>query len=232
MRPIATTCIGYPRSVLVSRSSCAMLVLALVMAIDASAAAQETDASVHHVTPPPPPRTRAPDVTLDIRASGIVPAYRGGLCPGDHQCVFSGGFGVTVGIERRWPDGWALLARYDVWIVDAESLYAVGLLNSARVGARYVLDETTVVHPYLEALAGFLAFGDTRTVAAAGGSVTVGAGTEIELTESLVLDLDVELWTFATGYFMTRDAVRRSDGFGANLAVQISIGLEVLLGSF
>lgn len=186
----------------------------------------------HQVTPPPPPDTLAPDVTLEIRGAAIVPLFRETLCPGNHECVFNAGVGLGMGIERRWPDGWGFLARYDVWILDAGSLYEIGTMHSARVGARYVIDQATSVHPYVEVLAGFLAFGDTTTVAAAGGGVTAGAGAEIELSEALVLDIDAELWTLATGFFMTRDGARRSDGFGANLALQISVGLEVLLGAF
>jgi hypothetical protein len=185
-----------------------------------------------HVVPPPPPDTLPPDVTLEIRGAAIVPLYRDALCPGDHQCVFNAGVGVGVGVERRWPDGWGFLSRYDVWVLDAGSLYEIGIVHSVRLGARYVLDQSSIVHPYLEALAGFLAFGNTTTVAAAGGSVTGGIGAEVELTDVLVLDVDAELWALATGFFATRDGVRRSDGFGPNLALQISIGLEVLLGAF
>ena len=189
-------------------------------------------AGAHHVDPPPPPDTLPPDVTLEIRGAAIVPLYRDALCPGDHQCVFNAGVGVGVGVERRWPDGWGFLSRYDVWVLDAGSLYEIGIMHSARIGARYVMDQSSIVHPYLEVLAGFLAFGDTTTVAAAGGSVTGGIGAEVELSDVLVLDVDAELWALATGFFATRDGVRRSDGFGPNLALQISIGLEVLLGAF
>ena len=215
--------------------------LALALALGAGPAraqlAAETEndadpAGTHHVTPPPPPEALPPDVTLEIRGAAIIPAYRDALCPGGHQCVFNAGVGVGVGVERRWPDGWGFLSRYDAWIIDASSLYEIGIMHSARIGARYVIDQSSIVHPYLEALAGFLAFGDTTTVASAGGSVTAGAGAEIELTDVLVLDVDAELWALATGYFSTRDGVRRSDGFGPNIAVQISVGLEVLLGAF
>lgn len=218
--------IGYHRRV-IARSSLVLLVLAFAH----SAAAQEST-SEHHVEPPPPPSTHAPDVSLDIRGAAIVPLYRSGVCPGDYICVMNGGVGLTVGLERRWMDGWALLVRYDAWVADAGTLYDIGLWNSVRVGARYVIDQSTNVHPYVEALAGFLVFGDTRSVITTGGSVTLAGGSEIELSDSLVLDIDVELFSFATGYFMTRDNVRRSDGFMPNLALQISVGLEVLLGSF
>jgi hypothetical protein len=186
----------------------------------------------HHVSPPPPPETLPPEVTLEIRGAAIVPMFRDALCPANHECVFNAGVGVGVSVERRWSDGWGFLSRYDVWVLDAGSLYEIGTLHSVRIGARYVIDQATNVHPYLEALAGFLAFGDTTTVAAAGGSATAGVGTEIELTDVLVLDVDAELWALATGFFATRDGVRRSDGFGVNLALQVSVGLEVLLGAF
>jgi hypothetical protein len=229
--------------VLVSRSSSAAssLALAAVLGLASSAAAQaspdtvtnETDAAgAHQVAPPPPPDTLPPDVTLEIRGAAIVPLFRETVCPGDHECVFNAGVGVSVGVERRWPDGWGFLARYDVWVLDAGALYEIGIMHSVRLGARYVIDESTNVHPYLEALAGFLAFGDTTTVAATGGSLTGGAGAEIELSDALVLDVDAELWTLATTFFMTRDGARRSDGFGANLVLQISVGLSVLLGAF
>lgn len=217
-----------------------LVAVALAVAFPAAdASAQEVPASAdaepaiqHRIDPPPPPETLPPDVNLDIRGAAIVPLYRDTLCPGDHQCVLNGGVGVSVGVERRWADGWGFLSRYDVWVLDAGALYEIGTMHSVRIGARYVIDATTNVHPYAEALAGFLAFGDTTTVAAVGGSVTLSAGTEIELTDILALDLGAELWTFATSFFATRDGVRRSDGFGANLALQIFVGLEVLLGTF
>jgi hypothetical protein len=211
------------------------LLVVLAVGLATSHAAAQSDAAsteVHHVSPPPPPSTHAPDVSLLIGGAPIVPLYRGGFCPGDHTCVMNSGLAITVGLERRWSDGWAILARYDAWVVDAGTLFDIGLLNSVRVGARYVIDQSTLVHPYIEALAGFLAFGDTRSVAAVGGSVTLAGGTEIELTDSIVIDLDVQLFSFATGLFVTRDNVRRSDGFAPNLALQITLGLEVLLGSF
>jgi hypothetical protein len=226
--------------VLGARSFGSVFGLVLASAITAPVAAQDTltttdapaRAETHHVAAPPDPSTLPPDVTLEIRGAAIVPLYRDALCPGTAQCVFNAGVGVGVGVERRWHDGWGFLSRYDVWVLDAGSLYEIGIMHSARLGVRYVIDQTSIVHPYLEALVGFLAFGDTITVAAAGGSVTVGAGAEVELSDVLVIDLDAELWTLATGYFATRDGVGRSDGFGPNLALQISVGLEVLLGSF
>lgn len=235
--------IGYHRRVS-PRSTAPGLALALALSLapasmawaqDAPAETTGNDADTtgeHHVEPPPPPSTLPPDVTLEIRGAAIVPLFRDALCPGNHQCVFNSGVGVGVGVERRWPDGWGFLSYYDFWIVDAASLYEIGTLHSARLGARYVIDQSTLLHPFVEALVGFLAFGDTTTVAAAGGSLTVGAGAEIELTDVLVIDVDAMLWTLATGYFMTRDGVRRSDGFGPNVALQISVGLEILLGSF
>ncbi len=199
---------------------------------DVPASAEAEPVTHHRIEPPPPPEALPPDVNLDIRGAAIVPLFRDTLCPGNHQCVLNGGVGVSVGVERRWADGWGFLSRYDVWILDAGALYEIGIMHSVRIGARYVIDAATNVHPYVEALAGFLAFGDTITVAAVGGSVTLSAGTEIELSDVLALDLGVELWTFATSFFATRDGVRRSDGFGANLALQIFLGLEVLLGTF
>jgi len=212
------------------RGSClCVLIVSLVLGPSSRVIAQDDE---HHVAPAPPPETLPPDVTLEIRGAAIFPLYRDALCPGTSQCVFNAGVGVGVGVERRWPDGWGFLSRYDVWVLDASSLYEIGIMHSARIGARYVIDQSSIVHPYIEALVGFLAFGDTTTVAAGGGAVTGGVGAEVELTDSLVLDIDAELWTLATGFFATRDGVRRSDGFGPNLALQISVGLEVLLGAF
>jgi len=230
--------IGYSDDVCGCRLSAWIVCIALLLSSPASAQDEATatndedPAGTHHVEPAPLPETLPPDVTLEVRGAAIVPLYRDALCPGAAQCVFNAGVGVGVGVERRWPDGWGFLSRYDVWVIDASSLYEIGIMHSVRIGTRYVIDQATMVHPYLEALAGFLAFGDTTTVSAAGGSVTLGAGTEIELTDVLVLDVDAELWTLATGFFATRDGVRRSDGFGPNLALQISVGLEVLLGAF
>jgi hypothetical protein len=196
--------------------------------------AETSDApsEVHHVDAPTPPRRLAPEVSFEVGGSAVIPLFTEPLCPGNHLCVLNGGVGVRVGVERRWPDGWALISRYDVWIFDANALYEIGVLHAARIGARYVIDWRTIVHPYVEGMVGFLAMGDTAHVATAGGTVSVGGGTEIELTDSVAIDVDAELWALATGMFTTQDMVRRSDGFGANLVLEITLALNVLLGNF
>lgn len=218
----------------------ALLGIALAVASARRASADEGDPptaetaispTVHHVEPPPRPADQRPELLLDIRGAAVVPVYVGGLCPGGHECVMNAGVGIGVTVEQRWPDRVGLLLSYDAWVVDSDSIFEIGLMHSFRIGIRYVLDASLNVHPFIEASAAFLAFGETSEVAACGGAITAGGGAEIEISDSIALLLDAELWTLATGSFETRDGVHRSDGFGANLAVQISAGLEVLLGT-
>jgi hypothetical protein len=208
------------------------LVLASPLVVMAQEPAAEADEPlVHHVEPPPRPQDQDAELLLDIRGAAVVPVYVGGICPGGHECVLNGGVGIGVSVEQRWHDRVGLLLSYDAWVVDADSLFEVGLMHSFRVGFRYVLDDTFNVHPFIEASAAFLAFGDTSQVSALGGAITAGGGAEIEISDAIAVLVDAELWTLATGSFATRDGVHRSDGFGANLAVQISVGFEVLLGT-
>jgi hypothetical protein len=228
------------RAAIVLAGIAAALVVPRIASADEDEPIAETDAplegtaAVHHVEPPPPPGALGRELLLDIRGAAVVPVYVGGIggiCPGGHECVMNAGVGIGVTVEQRWPDRVGLLLSYDAWVVDSDSIYEIGLMHSFRIGLRYVLDASLNVHPFLEASVGFLAFGDTSQVAAVGGAVTAGGGAEVEISDSIAMLVDAELWTFATGSFETRDGIRRSDGFGANLAVQISVGIEVLLGT-
>ncbi len=199
---------------------------------DPPAVAESSPATaVHHVEAPPPPAEQERELLLDIRGAAVVPVYVGGLCPGGHECVLNAGVGIGVTVEQRWPDHFGLLLSYDAWVVDSDSLFEIGLMHSFRIGFRYVIDLSLNVHPFIEASAAFLAFGDTSQVSALGGAITAGTGAEVEISDSIAVLVDAELWTLATGSFETRDGIHRSDGFGANLAVQISVGVEVLIGT-
>lgn len=191
----------------------------------------EDEPVVHHVVPPPPPAEQGAELLLDIRGAAVVPVYVGGLCPSGHECVMNAGVGIGVSVEHRWRDGVGLLLSYDAWVLDSDSVFEIALMHSFRFGLRYVIDTSLNVHPFIGASAAFLAFGDTSQVSAIGGAVIAGGGAEIEISDSIDVLVDAELWTLATGSFETRDGVHRSDGFGANLAVQISVGAEVLLGT-
>ncbi len=207
------------------------LVAAIVIAPRAQADEGDEAAVVHHVAPPPPPGEQGPELLLDIRGAAVIPVYVGGLCPSGYECVMNAGVGIGVAVEHRWTNRVGLLLAYDAWVVDSDSIFEIGLMHSFRVGVRYVIDASLDVHPFIEACAAFLAFGDTAQVSALGGAITAGGGAEIEISDSIAVAVDAELWTLATGSFETRDGLRRSDGFGANLAVQISVGLQVLLGT-
>ncbi len=159
-----------------------------------------------------------------------VPLERSAICPAGAGCVLGAGVVAGVRIERRSSDRVGLFAGYDFWLLDSDGVFELGALHAVRAGIRYVLDDSMMVHPFIEAAIGFLAFGDTANVVTLGGLVSAGGGAELELSESVAFVASLEAWLLSTGPFQTREGAIRADPFGVNIALQITIGVSVLVG--
>jgi hypothetical protein len=216
------------------RSLCRALLAAAIASIVAASARAEDDTTAgedgaHHVEPPPAPDQHDATVSFEVHGSAEAPIERSTICPAGSACVLGLGVGIGAQIERRAPDRIGLFAGYDFWLVDSNGVFELGALHALRGGIRYVLDDATMVHPFLDAAVGLLAFGDTANVATLGGLVTAGVGAELELSESVCLFAAAEVWLFATGPFTTGDRVMRATGFGVDIALQLTLGIEVFV---
>lgn len=185
----------------------------------------------HHVEPPPAPHEHGGTLEVEIHGAPLVPLARDTICPPSAlQCVLGAGLGVGAQLEWRTAERVGLFAGYDFFMLDSGGVYELGTLHALRGGVRYTLDDSLVVHPFLDLAVGLLLFGDTANVAAGGGVVTAGGGAEMELSESVLFVTSAEVWMFATGPFTTRDGATRSADFGVNVALQLTVGVAILIG--
>ncbi|MCC6875476.1 MAG: hypothetical protein IT378_14305, partial [Sandaracinaceae bacterium] len=177
------------------------VILALALALSAPAAAQRP--TEVHVRPPPAPEAREPELLIGVHLGFVAPVVRSDICPGDTPCVLGGGAVVGAEVERRWAFGLGVLVGYDLWFVEAGGVFELGVVQLVRAGARYTFDTGTLVHPSVQIGAGALVFGDTFLISTVGGEVELGAGCEIELTDSVGLSLGARGWIFTTSPFTT-----------------------------
>lgn len=206
-----------------------LLVLLLALASTTSSAwAQEVD--VHHVEPPPAPLEHAPVLIVDIHASAQVPVLREHICPREYRCVFGAGIGVGAQLERRESNGLGLFAAYSLWLMDGGSVFEVSALHAIRLGLRWVLEDWYQIHPFVEGSVGFLAFGDTATLASVGGSLTLGGGAELEVSETVAVATSVQGWMISVAPFTSEaDGAQRASDFGVNFAVELLFGVSLTL---
>ncbi len=205
------------------------ITLAVGLAIALVALAPQR-ASADDVVTPPPMRSHSPVPIVDVHGAAIVPLVDVQICPPGAQCVLGPGVGLGASVELRFPDRFAIIGAYDFGLVDSDSVYEIGALHAVRGGFRYVIDDASRVHPYLDVLGGFIAFGDTSTVATAGGVVCGGVGLELELSESVAITGSASAWLLLMAPFTARDRVLRASPTGADLVLQITLGVSVAVG--
>ncbi len=175
--------------------------------------------------PPPPPEQRASLFGGELHVQVVLP-LADALCPGGHNCLLNGGFGIGGTIERRWSFGGALLLGYDLALLDAGGIYEVSTLQTVRVGVKWVVPLDRRLKPYLEIAIGALVFGDTFGLATAGGALQLGLGGELELSERLALTGGLVFRGFTTGAFIsTTDSVPRGRDPGTSLALLVQVGI-------
>lgn len=181
------------------------------------------------LVPPPSPSTLEPTYHLEVHGAAILPIERQNLCPAGFGCVLGGGFGAGAFIERRAADGLGLLVGYQVWLLDSGGVYEVGAVHTLRLGVRWIVDANARVHPFFELMAGAVLITDPGEARTGGGLVSLGAGLEVELTETVAVTVGLDAWAVAVGAFRTRDGAARATDFGVNLLSQLRVGLGVVL---
>lgn len=186
------------------------LCIALVDGALPSAACAQTDAMDAHFEVPPSPAQAPPHFTFDVHTGFSAPLDHSALCPKDAGCVLQSGGGVGGSAERRGPSGFGLLVAYDMWFLDTDSVYELGVQQLLRGGLRYTMPTDIVFHPVFAVAGGIMAYGDTFKVATAGVLAEVSGGAEIELTAAFGLRGDIGIRIFSHSPFRTeRDGVLR-----------------------
>lgn len=187
------------------------------------------DTSAFHI--PVPPSVSPAWWELEVGASAVQPFANASLCPAGRDCVANAGVSLGARVFRRTPDGFGVGAAYDLWALDSDSIYEIGLVHTLRFGFRYVLDATSRVQPWVGAMVGFLALGDASSVATIGGLLSGVVGVHVELTSDVALVGALDAWLLSTGPFRTRDSsTPRSEPFGVNLFAEWTLGILVRFG--
>jgi hypothetical protein len=178
---------------------------------------------------PPAPRAARPRNAWEVHGSFAWPLNNGSLCPSGVGGVLQGGGGVGGSFERRWPTGFGAFAAYDLWFLDTDSVYELGVQQAWHGGLRYTMPTEVIFHPLFDVSLGLMGYGDTFRVATVGALIQVFAGAEVELSESIGLRFGFGLRVFSHGRFRTeRDhIVRGSDGVFAE-SVFLELGLTVM----
>ena len=139
------------------------------------------------------------------------------------------GGGVGSSVERRWPNGLGLMAGYDLWFLDTDSVYELGVQQLFRAGLRYTLPTNYIFHPMFEFGAGLMVYGDTFQAATAGVLLQPLVGVEVELTESVGLRCGLGVRVFSHQAFRTqRDDVLRGASGTFSESLYLELGLTFL----
>jgi hypothetical protein len=162
---------------------------------------------------PPAPAEAPPRLAFDVHTGFSAPLRNSSLCPQNAGCVMQSGGGVGGSAERRWASGIGIMVAYDLWFLDTDSVYELGVQQLLRAGLRYTMPTDVVFHPVFELTGGFMGYGDTFAIATVGALAQVMAGAEVELTAAFGLRAGLGVRAFSHTKFRTeRDGVQRGTG--------------------
>lgn len=162
---------------------------------------------------PPPPAKAPPRLAFDVHTGFSAPLRNDSLCPRGAGCVLQSGGGVGGSAERRWPSGIGVVVAYDLWFLDTDSVYELGVQQLLRAGLRYTVPTQIVFHPVFELTGGGMGYGDTFRIETVGILAQVMGGAEVELTASFGLRAGLGVRAFSHTEFRTeRDNVLRGTG--------------------
>ncbi|HEY6877587.1 MAG TPA: hypothetical protein VI299_06185 [Polyangiales bacterium] len=178
---------------------------------------------------PPPPALAAPRLAIEVHTGLTLPLGNEGLCPKGYGCVLQSGGGVGVSLERRRPSGLGLVAAYDAWFLDSDSVYELAVQQQLRFGMRFTQPTEFVFHPIFELTCGPMVFGDIFRAATFGVVFQGFSGVEAELTESFGVRLGFGVRGFSHTAFRTeRDGVRRAAHDHFSEAFFFEVGLTYM----
>ncbi|MFT3928236.1 MAG: hypothetical protein QM778_37255 [Myxococcales bacterium] len=159
---------------------------------------------------PPAPARAKPRLALELHATFASPLDNHSLCPSGVGCVLQSGGGLGGSLERRWPTGLGAFGAYDVWFLDSDSVYELGVQQAFRGGVRYTMPTENIFHPLFDVSLGVMGYGDTFRVATVGALVEFFAGGEVELSATFGVRAGIGLRVFTVSPFRTeRDSIER-----------------------
>lgn len=207
----------------------AVLACAGAAAAPARAAEPEADPAAAVPLGMHPPDREPPYFGYFAHLDFAAPVATRGLCPGSQACVMSGGAGLEVGVERRFPADVVLSAAYGLTLHDAGGVFEVSVLQwlGGRLTRTFLGDRR--VHPYVTGGLGLVMFGDGLSVATVGGGLDLEVGVEVELDAAVRLRLSTPWRLFTLAPFTTRnDGVERATGFDVTVVSAFRVGVVVL----
>ena len=211
------------------RCSRVLLLHACLGLLSATTAHAQERGSADKFEIPPAPGDAPPRLAFDVHTGFSAPLHNSSLCPKDVGCVLQSGGGVGASVERRWPRGIGLMLAYDLWFLDTDSVYELGVQQLLRAGIRYTVPTAIVFHPVFELTGGFMGYGDTFAIATVGVLVQGTVGAEVELTASFGLRAGIGLRAFSHSEFTTeRDGVKRGTAQPFSESFFFEVGLTFL----
>jgi hypothetical protein len=216
------------RGVVAAYIGAGALWVATLSSVTARADSGDTKPFVFEV-PPAPAKVKA-RFAFEVHTGFSAPLDHSSLCPSDAVgCVMENGGGVGSSAELRWPVGLGVMGGYDLWFLDTDSVFELGVQQLLRGGLRYTVPTNYIFHPTFEFGAGLMLYGDTFYVATAGFLMQPVVGTEVELTETVALRVGFGLRVFTHTTFTTeRDGVRRGDSGTFSESFYLEVGLVFL----
>jgi hypothetical protein len=203
-------------------------VLAIMLVAVATARADDGVAEETFAIPPAPSEA-APRHVLDVHFGVSTALQNESLCPAGSGCVFQSGGGIGASLERRWPTGFGAMLGFDLWFLDTDSVYELGVQQALRAGARYTMPTDILFHPVFELSLGATGYGDTFSIATVGFVAQAFAGGEIELSETFGLIGGFGLRAFSHSEFRTeRDRILRGRDGVFSEALFFQLGLTVM----
>ncbi len=182
--------------------------------------------------PSTPPPISAHYLQYGVALTGETVASAGQVCPRTTNlpCILGDGGGLTVRVGYRGRGAWYLGGAYELSRQDSANLLRLAILQQLRAELRLYLTRVTRLAPYVGAAAGGAIYGNEWALDTWGAATAVGAGTEFQVTPSIVLNLGVlyrqlllRRWTDGAGQPRATGPL----GFGLAHMVALEFGFEI-----
>ena len=183
--------------------------------------AQSAQAQVPIVTP----EERPPILAGEVDVALALPTNDRRLCPKGSRCILGSGLAVGASFQRRWRTGVALGIGYSLWLLDANSVYELTVVQSLGVMLQYAALPSRRVHPLIRVSAAPALIGDSFAVDSFGVTAKLQAGAEFELTSGTAVIASVGWSAFSFRRFTTKaDGVVRGTGRAFDGAATLELG--------
>jgi hypothetical protein len=142
--------------------------------------------------------------------------------------VLQGGGGIGGSLERRSPNGFGAFGGYELWFLNSDSVYELGVQQALHGGMRYTMPTEVLFHPVMDLSVGVMGYGDTFRISTVGALAQFFAGAEIELSEAVGLRVGFGLRAFTHSAFRTRDQIKRGSSGAFAESAFLELGLTIM----